>query len=556
MIGNGPEGNGGTDSAAAGAAGGVETLDRAAALVEAAGCRAAADAAEARLLAVAAHWADLHPVLEGGEPDGYATGTLVNGVEELVPLAGEGTPLVAEFAAAEFAATLGMSSDAGRKMLGESLELRHRLPKTWRRIMSGDLPAWRGRRIGEKTMWLCPEAAAFVDGQVAPFAHRLSVGRVDRLVEAAGARFQPDEAAERAKAAAEHRHVRLDDDQSLAGTTHIDIEADTVDALAFDNTIGAIAEESHALGDSDSLDVRRAKAVGTIADPQTTLDLLDHPDDADTGTGDTEPEAEPEDADGGTATGAGSGKPARRNRSRGRRGRGIRLVVYLHLHQAAITGQITSAGTNPAAGTGTGTGTGTGHEGGLASLGRREHTGGDRPVLAEQVRTWMGRDDVSVSVQPVIDLNDTLTADSYEIPTRIKQHVTLRDRTCVFPWCERSARGTRGCDTDHITAYRPDADLPGEGAPPGDGPPESPPGAGPPGSGPPVDADLAEAEPQTSTDNLAPLCRRHHRIKTHGRWSYQMLEPGTFLWTSPHHQHYLREATGTRFADPAHPPDQ
>ena len=76
--------------------------------------------------------------------------------------------------------------------------------------------------------------------------------------------------------------------------------------------------------------------------------------------------------------------------------------------------------------------------------------------------------------------------------------------TCVFPWCTRSARR---CDIDHtIPAAR----------------------GGP-----------------TCPCNLAPLCRRHHRIKTHGGWTYTTLEPGTYLWTSRHGYQYLRDPHGT-----------
>ena len=33
----------------------------------------------------------------------------------------------------------------------------------------------------------------------------------------------------------------------------------------------------------------------------------------------------------------------------------------------------------------------------------------------------------------------------------------------------------------------------------------------------------------------------HHRLKTHGGWAYTMLEPGSYLWRSPHGYTYLRE---------------
>ncbi|MCD6639691.1 MAG: HNH endonuclease, partial [Nocardioides sp.] len=83
-------------------------------------------------------------------------------------------------------------------------------------------------------------------------------------------------------------------------------------------------------------------------------------------------------------------------------------------------------------------------------------------------------------------------------PPRMAETVVLTDTTCVFPWCTHPARQA---DLDHITAYVD----PDEGGPPG----------------------------QTTPANLAPLCRRHHRAKTSGAWSYERLEPGTYLWTGP-----------------------
>ncbi len=47
-------------------------------------------------------------------------------------------------------------------------------------------------------------------------------------------------------------------------------------------------------------------------------------------------------------------------------------------------------------------------------------------------------------------------------------------------------------------------------------------------------------------DNLAPLCRRHHRLKTKTPWTYRTLDIGTWLWTDPHGHTYLRNHNGTR----------
>ena len=150
-----------------------------------------------------------------------------------------------------------------------------------------------------------------------------------------------------------------------------------------------------------------------------------------------------------------------------------------------------------------------------------------RLVTIEQVRAWCATAG-KVTLRPVIDLHQRLTTEGYAIPEKIRDHVIARDRTCIFPDCERHARSA---DLDHIEPYDPH------------GPPD-----------------------QTNTTNLAPLCRGHHRLKTFSGWTYQMLTPGTYLWHSPHGLHYLRDRTGTTELTPrpleppgqppGHPPGQ
>ena len=41
------------------------------------------------------------------------------------------------------------------------------------------------------------------------------------------------------------------------------------------------------------------------------------------------------------------------------------------------------------------------------------------------------------------------------------------------------------------------------------------------------------------------MCRRHHRAKTTGGWTYLTIEPGTYLWHSPLGYQFLRDHTGT-----------
>ena len=65
--------------------------------------------------------------------------------------ASQGAPTVAEYAVAEFAAGIGLSTEAGKAYLGEALELRYRLPRTWQRVVGGDLPGWKARLVARET---------------------------------------------------------------------------------------------------------------------------------------------------------------------------------------------------------------------------------------------------------------------------------------------------------------------------------------------------------------------------------------------------------------------
>ena len=175
---------------------------------------------------------------------------------------------------AEFAAAVGLPTETGKAYLGEALELRHRLPRTWARVGSGDLAAWRARRIARATIALSPAAAGFVDDQVAPFAHRIRPSGVDRLVEEAIVRFMPEEARRRREAAEDGRHVHVHTGQvSFEGTVWVQAEVDLADALDLDTALSAGAARLADLGSAASLDVRRSEALGEMARHQLSLDL-------------------------------------------------------------------------------------------------------------------------------------------------------------------------------------------------------------------------------------------------------------------------------------------
>src|SRR5262245_770902 len=72
-------------------------------------------------LGLAVKWALLHPCREGEEPAGWHDQASLTG--EVSPLAGIGAPWVDEYAPASLAAAIGISLDAGRRLLDEALEL-------------------------------------------------------------------------------------------------------------------------------------------------------------------------------------------------------------------------------------------------------------------------------------------------------------------------------------------------------------------------------------------------------------------------------------------------
>ncbi len=427
-------------------------LDTAAAVLDAVRSeRHAADAAEARILALAVDWAAMHSVdsIEDAACDWYGN--------QPIPVAGEGAPLVAEFSIADFATALRLPTDVGKAYVGEALELRYRLPKTWQQVLDGKLPAWRARRIARATIGLTREAAAYVDSKVWFSAHTINPAALDRLVATAIAQFMPAEAEARQQAAAETRHFDIDtrhhDLNGLSGTATVHGTLDLADALDLETAIADVAGQLKNLGSEDSLDVRRAAAVGEIARRQLSLDL----------TGDSDgPGSSVEEV---------AQQPSRNQGRTADRS----VVLHLHLSEEAIHG--------------------------AGGVGRLDNV--NLAVLEQQIRTWCGTAG-QIVVKPVIDLATCAPVDRHDPPASMTDQVDLRDRHCAFPWCSRPARR---CDRDHVVPYRP-----------GD---------------------------STCACNLAPLCGRHHRLKTHGHWRYLALVPGTYLWTSPYGYQYLVDDTGT-----------
>ena len=479
--------------------------------------KAREDDAARELLIGVAEWADAHttgalmPDLYGtySHPDDDAYDAAESawvsrfgmpGADTMLELAGAGAPEVSDFAVTELSTALGRTRESGRLLVGDVVEAKHRLPKVWARLLAGQVTAWRVRRLAQATRSLSAEAVAFVDAQIAHVIHTAGPVTVDRLVLEATARFDPEsvEVAECDTRANLYFDLDLASPATSVGTASAvsaDGLLDRADAEDLETAIRQIAHQLLLHGSTDTLAIRRAKALGYLARGQDTL--------PDTDT-DTDPEATEAEATEAEATEAGatedgraaSASERRRDRATHTRTAPRRTVILtVHLSDAALTG---APQVDPVTG-----------KLGL-NLARVEN---HRQLLtADAVRDWCGTPGTQVIVKPVIDLHDTVAVSSYEVPDRIATRVKLTRTTCTFPHCNRPAETA---DLDHTVEY---SDT---------GPPD-----------------------QTSTDNLAPLCRHDHRAKTHpspaGKpWRVRGLSPGHWLWTSPHGHRYLVHPDGT-----------
>jgi cell division septum initiation protein DivIVA len=220
---------------------------------------------------LALEWARLHPCPVNETPAHWGEADLHD--EGLVPLAGQGAPWVAEFAPVDLAAALGISQDAGRQLIADALELAHRLPRLWKRVLAGEVPVWRARLIARETTDLSVKATLFADRLIAATPRRIGQVKAAQLVHEARLYFDPDRAIADEEEALTKRGVWLRHNSAPA-TTDVTMTLDTPDALLFDQTVARIAGDLRELGDAEDLEVRRARAVGILADPQFALDLL------------------------------------------------------------------------------------------------------------------------------------------------------------------------------------------------------------------------------------------------------------------------------------------
>ena len=598
----------------------LEELSTADLLESAAENRALANRADARLLQHAQIYADrFHPSVCGVRPGRR----LADGRERAVVLGGEGCPEIAEFAIAEFGVMLAISPRVAAGLLGEALALRHRFPFTWARVLAGDATPWKARQLASLCLKLSEDAARYVDRRVAPLIDAITPYRLGKIIRAAKAHADPDLARAEAAEAAGERGVfvgRSDDH----GNKTLYVKAPAGAVIRHDATIAAIAEALKTFGDTRQVQHRRADAIGIIADPRFTQELLtqarNHPaperptdatvaDEVGVSSPSTDrrstamrpptprhdtPNAneadQPEDcrparrrlegddkADRGSNRGSVGGSVG--GSVRGSVGGSVNRTAGLSAGDGSDHSSLSPSGdllepprdpfvdgseprepdppadpfdsramsyvpgprTEPDPGLPMDPAAQRALDARLAQIKQAAYTRpttsarqvrpghtevfvhltdhtlatgngvlraeGIGPLLADQLTELVGH--APYTVKPVIDLNDAVSADAYEIPSRIRERVRLTYPVELFPYGTRETHRT--IDLDHIEPYDP---------------------YGPAG--------------QTSTRNLAPLSRFAHRVKTHATgWNVRRVDTKTLEWTTPHGFTFRVDPAGT-----------
>jgi hypothetical protein len=114
-----------------------------------------------------------------------------------------------------------------------------------------------------------------------------------------------------------------------------------------------------------------------------------------------------------------------------------------------------------------------------------------RELAADPTGTWR-RLVIDPVFGQVIDYGTT----RYRPPQHLKDLVIVRDAACSFPTCSRAARS---CELDHVVPF---------------------------------------PRGETSAQNLAAECKRHHLVKHRAGWGVRRNRDGTTTWTNPRGREY------------------
>lgn len=473
-------------------------------------------------LILAGTWADRYPA---DSIDPYQLE--VRGGDRTVQPGGDGTPSMAKLAITEFATTLGKATGTGERMIGDALDLRHRLPRLWQRLCNMEIDGRDCQTIARETHHLTFEQALQVDASIADLVGRWSFGRWMKHLESRIVEVDAENNRKLAEKASKEIGFWLGQSNDH-GLKTVYGRFPTPIAIRLYAQADRVADILRRRGNTGTKGQRHAEALAIMTRPLEQLKLLAEdtaptlfdPDPGDESLLPTPSAAEQRIAPDPVADHDHSGSdeappdpedfPPEPEQDYDETGDDVpvgpsrfpRIDQDRRLAELAIKaiGQIDPAKLRPNA-------TLYVHiaretlENGLG-VARVEDVG---PIVSSLVADWLR--DCDVTVKPVIDLAADLTpVDSYEIPKAMRERMLLKYPGSIFPF---SGIAGRHVDLDHSIPYTPG--IPG----------------------------------QTRENNLGPVGRGEHNVTTHGYWRRRQPSPGTHVFRAPHGRVFLVNQTGS-----------
>ena len=379
-------------------------------------------AAELEDLVLVAHWAVLQSTDPRDDPRPVPGLPRPPGGDRLDRVGGEGTPKVRELSLCELGIARGVHTLAARAVTADVLDLQHRLPDTWARVVALECDAWLARKVASLSRHLPVALVGVVDTAVSAAIAGEAPSRVLAIAEAKVIEADPAGHAERVRRERHRRHVSLTRVDEVGLRTVIARvtagDAAWVDAMIARVTEILFARPEHA---EESTDVLRSMAFGWLARPTDLMTLLLESADVPAAVGEASDVSVVEEPDAlcrllalpaDLLEALRSLDPARFRPD---------VKLYVHLHEAALAGTVTG-------------------------VARVEGLG---PMLLGQVRDLLGH--AHVTCAPVIDVAEMVSVDAYEHPEALAERVRLLRPVDAFP---HAAGVSRNTDLDHPTPYR------------------------------------------------------------------------------------------------------
>ena len=386
-------------------------------LEEAAAVLAVRRSAEVVELELVAEWAVRH-----GEPR--------DDKDPMVSPGGDGTPAVREFALPELAMVRSEHTLRTRSMTADVLDLQHRLPLTWAKVITGEAEPWVARRAASLSRSVCAERIGVVDRAVARAIGGHAPSTVFQITAAKVIEADPETHAMERERRRHERYVTLSRADEF-GYRHVIAKVTAGDAAWVDAMVERVADilaVEH--GHDHNHDELRSLAFGWLARPVDLLKLLlEHTTGADTAESDQAEEPHrPVWVPDHLAETVGRLADLTTRQLASMRGKG---VLFVHVTDVDLLKQ--------------------------SGIARVE---GQGPILVQALCELLGHADVAL--KPVIDHQIRHRADAYEHPESVKDHVWTQSGGDAFPFSPRTATRA-GVDFDHASPYVP----PDRGGPPG-----------------------------------------------------------------------------------------